>query len=273
MAGATALLITPERLPEPTAVVMGLARRDLTVAWARNAAEALQLLPRETPQVVLLDLATADAAPDQGGGDALQLCQHVRVLTQVPILVLGSPHDRARVLRALALGADAFLLKPVDPELLVAALAALRRRQTLEVEEAPLVVVRVRELEIDPELCEARLRDDPVALTPTEFRILTCLGRNLGRVVSARQLLQEAQGYPCTEREAQQIVKVHVRHLRRKLPPTEGEQPYIANVRGFGYLLERRAQPRPDDLVAVLTDNLVDAADGPADAADSEPDN
>jgi DNA-binding response OmpR family regulator len=272
MAGATALLITPERLPEPTAVVMGLARRDLTVAWARNAAEALQLLPRETPQVVLLDLATADAAPDQGG-DALQLCQHVRVLTQVPILVLGSAQDRPRVLRALALGADAFLLKPVDPELLVAALAALRRRQTLEVEEAPLVVVRVRELEIDPELCEARLRGEPVALTPTEFRILTCLGRNLGRVVSARQLLQEAQGYPCTEREAQQIVKVHVRHLRRKLPPTEGEQPYIANVRGFGYLLERRAQPRPDDLVAVLTDHQADAPDAGSDGGDSEPDN
>lgn len=254
MAGATALLITPDRLAEPAAVVMGLARRDLAVAWAHTAAEALQLLPREAPQVVLLDLAAADTVGEPSG-DALQLCQHIRVLTQVPILVLGTLQDRPRLVRALGMGADAVLLKPVDPDLLVAALAALRRRQALEVEAPPVSVVRVRDLEVDPELCEARLRDEPVALTATEFRILNCLARNLGRVVSARQILQEAQGYPCTEREAQQIVKVHVRHLRRKLPPLDGDQPYIANVRGFGYLLERRASVRPDDLITQLGDD------------------
>src|SRR5205823_13613943 len=135
-----------------------------------------------------------------------------------------------------------------------------RRRRPARGEEEPPEVLPVRDLEVDRERCEARLRGEPLPLTPTEFRILSCLTRNVGRVVSARQLLQEAQGYPCTDREAQQIVKVHVRHLRRKLPPTDGEQPYIANVRGFGYLLERRAQPRPDDLVAVLTVTQVDAA-------------
>jgi DNA-binding response OmpR family regulator len=257
MPDATALLITRERVPEPSAVVRGLARRDLAVVWARDEGEALEHLPRETPQVILLDLAAAGAGVDPSA-EGLRLCQRLRFLTQVPILVIGTPQDQPTILRALGLGIDAFLLKPIDGDLLVAALAALRRRQTLEKETPAPPVVQMRELEVDSERCEARLRGAPVSLTPTEFRILNCLARNLGSVASARQLLQEAQGYPCTEREAQQIVKVHIRHLRGKLVPLPGDQPYIANVRGFGYLLERRAALRPDDLVRALEDDQTD---------------
>jgi DNA-binding response OmpR family regulator len=251
MPEGVALLITPDRFAEPAAVVMGLARRDLAVVWSRDMAEALEALSREPAQVVLLDLATPTST--DVSDPSAQLCARLRVLTQVPILVIGTPHEKPRLLRALECGADAFLMKPLDPDLLVAALAALRRRQTIEDEREQPELVRVRELEIDRRQCEVRLSGDPVALTPTEFRIIGCLARNLGRVVSARQILQEAQGYPCTEREAQQIVKVHVRHLRRKLPPIEGQRPYVANVRGFGYLLERRATPRADDFVANLS--------------------
>lgn len=250
MPSGTALLITPERLADPTAIVMGLARRDLTVVWATSAARALEQVPAEAPEVILLDLAIGGASADPAGVGT-QLCQKLRFLTQAPILVLGTPQDKPAILRALGLGADAFLFKPVAADLLVAALTALRRRPTLHEQEPPPVIT-VRDLEVDRERCEARLRGVPVALTPTEFRILICLARNVGRVVSARQLLQEAQGYPCTDREAQQIVKVHIRHLRAKLEPPPGEQTYIANVRGFGYLLERRATVRPDDLVASL---------------------
>lgn len=250
MPDATALLVTPDRLPEPASIVMGLARRDLAVVWARDMGEALRVLPRESPQVILVDIASLGPGTDPND-DASQFCQRLRFLTQVPILVLGGSHDKPRLMRALGVGADAFLFKPVDPELLVASLAALRRRQTLDQGE-PDAVVRVRQLEVDRETCEVRMRGEPIALTPTEFRILSCLARNLGRVVSARQLLQEAQGYPCTEREAQQIVKVHIRHLRRKLVQDEGERPYITNVRSFGYLLERRANPRTNGFAGML---------------------
>jgi two-component system response regulator ResD len=258
MPDSTALLISRNRLSDPTAVVRGLARRDLAVVWAHSEGEAFDLLAREGPQVVLLDLATANSGPDHGA-EALQLCQRLRFLTQVPILILALPQERPTVLRALGLGIDAFQFKPIDAELLVAALSALRRRQSLEREDLPNAV-RVRELEIDRERVEVRLRGEAVPLTPTEFRILDCLARNLGSVVSARQLLQEAQGYPCTEREAQQIVKVHIRHLRGKLSPHDEEQSYIANVRGFGYLLERRTSPRADDPIVQFTDHSAEEA-------------
>ncbi len=246
MAAGSALLITPERLADPAAVVMGLARRDLTVTLARDLDEALAQVPIEAPQVVLLDLAVGGPGSDQ----ATALCQRLRFLTQAPILLLATAQDKAAIVRALGAGADAFLLKPVPSDMLVAALAALRRRPLLEEEEVSQVIT-IRELEVDRERCEARLRGEAVALTPTEYRILACLARNLGRVVSARQLLQEAQGYPCTEREAQQIVKVHIRHLRSKIESPPGEKGYIANMRGFGYVLERRTAMRPGDLVAL----------------------
>jgi DNA-binding response OmpR family regulator len=226
---------------------MGLARRDLTVVWARTVDEAVEQLPAEAPQVVLLDLAVAGPGREQAG----PLCQRLRFLTQAPLMLLGAPQDRPGILRGLDAGADAFLLKPVPADLMVAALVALRRRPLLEEADVP-PVVRLRDLEVDRERCEARLRGEIVPLTPTEFRILGCLARNVGRVVSARQLLQEAQGYPCTEREAQQIVKVHIRHLRSKLTTGPDEQGYVANVRGFGYVLERRTTLRPGDLVATL---------------------
>ncbi len=250
MAAGIALMISPERLPDPAAVVMGLARRDLTVVWATSAAQALAQVSSEAPDVVLLDLAVGGSSADPGGVGT-QLCQKLRFLTQAPILVIGAPGDKAAILRALGLGADAFHVKPLAADMLVAAVAALRRRPTLEEPEVP-AVIGFRDLEVDRERCEVRLRGQPVGCTPTEFRILSCLARNVGRVVSARQLLQEAQGYPCTEREAQQIVKVHIRHIRTKLEPPEHDRTYIANVRGFGYLLERRATARPDD--DVITD-------------------
>jgi DNA-binding response OmpR family regulator len=250
MPGANALLLTAECLEGAMVVVRGLARHGLAVSWARDAREVLQLIPRRQPEVLLLDLAALDLAAEPGD-DGLHFCRPLRFLMEGPIMVVGTPADKARILRALSLGVDAFLLQPTDPELLAAALAALRRRAQLA---APVPdVVEVRELAVDLRAGQVRLHAAPVALTATEYRILSYLASHLGRVVSARLLLQEAQGYACEEREAQRIVKVHVRHLRQKLPAPPGERPYIVNVRGLGYVLERRGTDRPGDVLAELT--------------------
>src|SRR4051812_45697313 len=160
MPEATALLVSRGRLSDPTMLVRGLARRDLAVVWAHSEAEALAMLGRESPEVVLLDLATVESGTDRTAA-GVQMCQRLRFLTQVPILLLGTPQDRAAILRALGLGIDAFLFKPVDAELLVAALTALRRRQQPTRAEAPQAV-RVRDLEIDRERVEVRLRNNPI---------------------------------------------------------------------------------------------------------------
>ncbi len=80
--------------------------------------------------------------------------------------------------------------------------------------------------------------------------VLRRLIRRAGRVLSARDLVKDAQGYQLAEPDARDLAKVHLARLRAKMRPFEQGQPYIVNVRGFGYMLERRTAPRPDDLLA-----------------------
>ena len=106
--------------------------------------------------------------------------------------------------------------------------------------------LRVRELEIDLARCEVLMRGRRVEMTPTEFRLLRHLALNAGKVVSAAELLRKAQDYlmEWSEQDAQEIVKVHIRHLRYKLELAPQAPTYIVNVRGFGYMLERRETTR-----------------------------
>src|SRR5262249_20165827 len=184
----TALLVSPDRLHESLEVVRGLARFGLATVGTADAQEALRFIPRRAPQVVLLDLAAFDRVLDPGE-DGFDLLRPIRFMTAGPILVAARRDETAALLRALDLGADAPLLKPVDVELLVAGVAALQCRPALQQAAAP-EVVRVRELEVDRRLWEVRLRGIPVRLSPTEVRMIGCLAANLGRVVPARQLVQ-----------------------------------------------------------------------------------
>jgi DNA-binding response OmpR family regulator len=244
----TALLVSPDRLHESLDVVRGLARYGLATVGTADVGEALRLIPRRAPQVVLLDLAAFDRALGPGE-DGFALLRPIRFLTAGPILVAAQRDETAALRRALDLGADAPMLKPVDVELLVAGVAALQRRPALQQAPAP-EVVRVRDLEVDWRLWEVRLRGIPVRLSPTEVRMIACLAANIGRVVPARQLVLEAQGYSCSDQEAQRIAKVNIRRLRAKLDQPADERPYIVNVRGLGYVLERRGVPHADDLLA-----------------------
>jgi DNA-binding response OmpR family regulator len=71
------------------------------------------------------------------------------------------------------------------------------------------------------------------------------LAKNAGQVVSPRSLLREAQDYDCDDREAQDIIKVHIRHLRYKIEPDPDCPSYIVNVRGFGYRMEAPSSVPP----------------------------
>jgi two-component system KDP operon response regulator KdpE len=90
-------------------------------------------------------------------------------------------------------------------------------------------------LTIDREKHVATLAGQPVALTPGEFNVLACLAQNAGRVVSAAELAQAAQGYSSAEREARELVKWYVHRLRHKIEPDPAHPQYIRNVRGVGY--------------------------------------
>ena len=105
-------------------------------------------------------------------------------------------------------------------------------------------ILTIRELTINPVEHVVTFSDQPIGLTPTEFDILFCLMRNAGRVLSCQELVRQAQGYELDERDARYLIRPHITRLRQKLV-TEPESPeYIHNVRGVGYLFERRTRQR-----------------------------
>ncbi|MBI1886259.1 MAG: winged helix-turn-helix domain-containing protein [Chloroflexi bacterium] len=181
----------------------------------------------------------------------VRACRSVRGLQEVPLIAMVSMEDD--VVDALEAGADDAVPANASAELLAARVRALLRRASRQ--ERAGGVLQVREICIDLNKCQVVVREQPVNLTPTEFRLLACLAQRAGRVVDSRTLLKAVHGYLADERDAQSVVKVHIANIRRKLEVHLPEQPYILSVRGFGYLLERRTQPRENDPLSPLIDS------------------
>jgi two-component system response regulator BaeR len=194
----------------------------------------LDEIERSRPPVVMLDLA---ALP--GGGEVL--CRQIAHLSR-PVLLLATVANPSQAAAALHAGATVCLSHPLDPSWVAAQLSSLlRMSRAQEGARQADEPVTVRGLRIDPGRCEASIEGQPIPLTPTEFRILACLACSPGLVVSGHDLAEEALDLQLPEQEAMDLLKVHVYRLRRKLGQGGADPWVLRNVRGFGYMLERRA--------------------------------
>ncbi len=106
-------------------------------------------------------------------------------------------------------------------------------------------------------LAEVRVRGQPVELTPIGFEVLRCLLNNSGRALSYRSLVRQVHGYDCSSEEARNLLKVHIHNLRRKTEPDPRKPAHVLNVRGFGYLFERR-RFRRDSPSEPISQRLLD---------------
>lgn len=139
-------------------------------------------------------------------------------------------------------GADACLDATADPELIVAqARAVLRRRSPASSPalDGGLGILQIGDLRVDSNRCEVERAGQYIPLTASEFRIVEYMARNAGKVLPPHEILNAVtQEYDYLPREAQDVFKVYVRRIRRKLEPAESEPAYIVTVRGIGYRLE-----------------------------------
>lgn len=209
-------------------VVLALKQAGHNVVQANSGEAGLVEFAASLPEVVVLDMMMPGINGDE-------VCRRIRETSQVPILMLTALAREDEVVHGLDVGADDYLTKPFGIREMLARVNALARRSLPEPARG---VVAVGDILIDADRYVVTVRDERVELTRTEFRLLHCLARHAGRVVPARTLIHEAQDYDCDEREAQDIVKVHVSHLRAKLEPSPDSPRYISNVRGFGYVLD-----------------------------------
>ena len=138
----------------------------------------------------------------------------------------------------LELGADDYLVKPYSLRELVSRLRALLRRAYGDL-AAPAMGSRVSfgSIQLDMERLLVSRDDEPVDLTPTEFRLLRYLVSNPGRPVSRSRLIEEVWGYD-SDIGSDRTVDVHVRHLRQKLEEDPANPRYLVTVRSVGYKFE-----------------------------------
>ena len=183
---------------------------------------------------------------------AVRACHAVRGLKDVPtIVVIPSETDFVPVMDA---GADDAVTASSDPAVFATRVRALLRRAQRWQSGQEAGIIAIRDLLIDLDKREVVLQGRSVLLTPTELRILTLLAEKAGKVIDARSLLSAVHDHDYDDREAQNLVKVHIANLRRKLEDGRDGNPYILCVRGFGYMLERRSERRENDPLTALLD-------------------
>jgi two-component system response regulator RegX3 len=196
--------------------------------------------------VVATDAASAIAAAGSGRadvavvdgrfeGDGLGFCEQLWAeLPGFPVLLIG-PNDENLVTRALALGADDYLVLPLRPAELVARVrAVLRRAPRWRGHPGPEgSVLQVGEVRLDPESHEVTLRDERVHLPLREFELLRLLMENAGIVLPRTTLMSRLWG-PLAPMDSTSL-EVHIRRLRSKLDEDPGSPRRIVTVRGIGY--------------------------------------
>lgn len=215
------------------ATQLTLERDGFVVTAMPDGLRGLEAFRANRPDIALLDVMVP-------GLDGVSLCRRIRDESTVPVIMLSARADSIDVVLGLEAGADDYVTKPFDSAVLVARIRAVLRRfghaggtaggESPADEDAQDALLSFGDLEIDTEGMEVRKAGEPVALTPTEMRLLLEFSSAPGTVLSRDKLLERVWDYGWGGDT--RVVDVHVQRLRTKIG-----QDRIETVRGFGYKL------------------------------------
>ncbi len=202
------------------------------VLTAESGSAGLEVAAKQLPDLAILDVIMPVM-------DGFETCRRLRELGVQSILVMSHRHDERSVVKALELGADDYLRKPFEVPVLLAKIRTLLRRNGRQV-PGESFVYNDGQLLIDLNRRRVEVRGKPVQLTPTEFRLLSTLLQNVGRVVPHEELIREVWGIEGSASLAS--LKVYIHYLRRKIEDRPREPYYLLAEWGIGY---RFREPRP----------------------------
>jgi two-component system, OmpR family, KDP operon response regulator KdpE len=207
--------------------------------WSVHEAETMRqgLTDAATrrPDLIILDLGLPD-------GDGVEFLRDLRGWSKVPVIVLSARVGEQDKITALDAGADDYLTKPFGVgELLARVRASSRRRLQAGADEGPGAIFEFGDVKIDLSLRTARKAGNAVHLTPIEYRLLSLLIANAGKVLTHRQILREVWG-PAHSEDGH-YVRVYMGHLRQKLEDDPAQPKHILTETAVGYRLVQDARP------------------------------
>lgn len=215
-------------------VAFNLEQAGYRTSTATSAEDALIAARRDAPDLILLDIGL----PGMDGLDALRQFQQ---RADTPIIFVTARRRELDQALGLELGADDYVTKPFDTNVLLARIKAVLRRYRRAAPAQSTLPERleVGDLVIEPGAHMVTLAGQPLELAPREFALLTALALNAGQVISVDDLLAQVWG---AEYEGEtQGVYVHIRWLREKIETDPKHPRRIITVRGVGYKLEAGA--------------------------------
>lgn len=200
--------------------------REVEVLGAGTGVEALDIVERQSPDIVLLDVGLPDL-------DGFAVLRELRAFSDVPVVMLTARDDAMDKVKGLELGADDYVTKPFNHLELMARVKAVLRRLDMPAPASRAPSFVSGELEVDFDKQEVRLRGDRVELTPTEYKLLYHLVRNAGHVLQHGTLLAKVWGREYVDEV--DYIRVYIRRLREKLGDDPEHPRYIRTERRLGY--------------------------------------
>jgi DNA-binding response OmpR family regulator len=201
------------------------------VLVASSGEASLKIFEKETPDLVLLDIMMPDM-------DGYTVCRHIHEFSQVPIIMVTAKGDDKEKVEGLNIGADDYVTKPFSASELAARVRAVLRR-TNNQNKFPDSVFRYNDLTIYFTSHRVMVGDREIELTPTEYRLLSYISCNAGRVVTPDQLLNKVWGEEYVG--APHLLQVNIARLRHKLGDDAKKPTYILTRPGIGYMMSKPA--------------------------------
>lgn len=224
------ILICDDEQDIRSALRIYLTGEGYEVVETENGQQALDILERESIQLVLMDIMMP-------GMDGMTATGKLREQSNVPVILLTAKSEDADKILGLTVGADDYITKPFNAlEVIARVKAQLRRYAYLGGMEKKSSVLYVNGIELDDEKKLVTLNGEAISLTPTEYEILKLLMKEPGKVYSSKDIYRAI--WRDSPIGAESSVPVHIRHLREKLEINPGDPRYIKVVWGQGYKME-----------------------------------
>ncbi|GFP77757.1 response regulator transcription factor [Clostridium fungisolvens] len=214
------ILVVDDEISIVNFIKMGLESEGYRVYEAFNGNEALELVEKINPHIVILDVMMP-------GMDGYEACSRIKKLVKTSVIMLTAKDEVDDLVKGLDLGADDYMSKPFSFKELLARINARVRNSFPELSD----VIKIGDFTIDDGAHEIKYSDKVLELPPTQYNLLRFLLVNNGLVLSKSQILEKVWGYDFNGEE--NIVEVYIRYLRDKIE--DKDHSIIKTVRGVGY--------------------------------------